>query len=179
MYEIEEEQYPEVKAYLTAYNESYINFNNESLGDYYYRAERHEIAMNKAWEELQKSENPLIKWIADNCAQGYRDYGLTVLQALRPDTTIDQLNTLARLHNWCYEWGHFRDRAIAAGVFSAQKFTVQMKVNGGGWGAFWEHSMPDGKPLTYGMIAALFNRGASFIQIDAGTDSLKYQTVDA
>jgi hypothetical protein len=66
-----------------------------------------------AWEALKASSDPLVKWIAENCAS-YKAEAHSVLSAL--PATVDELDDLAARKDWCGVWDTFRQRAIDAGV---------------------------------------------------------------
>ncbi|MFD4635421.1 hypothetical protein ACFVYR_37705 [Streptomyces sp. NPDC058284] len=70
-------------------------------------------AREAAWEALKASGDPLVQWIAENCAD-YRDEAQHIL-ALLP-ATADEMDDLANTRDWCGVWGEFRLRAIDAGV---------------------------------------------------------------
>ncbi|MCX4862446.1 hypothetical protein [Streptomyces canus] len=66
-----------------------------------------------AWEALKASSDPLVKWIAENCAS-YKAEAHSVLSAL--PATVSELDDLADRKDWCGVWDTFRQRAIDAGV---------------------------------------------------------------
>ncbi|MFF0706272.1 hypothetical protein ACFYVC_38845 [Streptomyces tendae] len=66
-----------------------------------------------AWEALKTSEVPLIRWIAENCAE-YPMEARQVLTAL--PATLDELDAVAEVGGFCGVWDAFRRRAIDAGV---------------------------------------------------------------
>ncbi|MGP4014108.1 hypothetical protein [Streptomyces sp. 4N124] len=66
-----------------------------------------------AWGALKASADPLVKWIAENCAD-YREQAQCVLAAL--PATVDELDDLADTNDWCNVWNDFRQQAIDAGV---------------------------------------------------------------
>ncbi|MET7693829.1 hypothetical protein ABZT06_38680 [Streptomyces sp. NPDC005483] len=66
-----------------------------------------------AWEALTASSDPLVKWIAENCAQ-YKGEAQTVLAAL--PATVEELDELADRNDWCGVWTTFRQQAFEAGV---------------------------------------------------------------
>ncbi|MDQ1051757.1 hypothetical protein [Streptomyces sp. V4I2] len=70
-------------------------------------------AQKTAWEALKASGDPLVKWIAENCAE-YRAEAQHILPIL--PATADELDDLADTQNWCSVWGDFRQRAADAGV---------------------------------------------------------------
>ncbi|MDQ1041795.1 hypothetical protein [Streptomyces sp. V4I2] len=70
-------------------------------------------AQKAAWEALKTSDDPLVKWIAENCGE-YRTEAQYILAIL--PATADELDDLADTRDWCGVWGDFRQRAIDAGV---------------------------------------------------------------
>lgn len=70
-------------------------------------------ARTTAWDALKASSDPMVKWIAENCAQ-YKGEAQHVLSAL--PATVDELDELADRQGWCGVWGEFRQQAIDAGV---------------------------------------------------------------
>ncbi|MFD5445929.1 hypothetical protein [Streptomyces tendae] len=66
-----------------------------------------------AWEALKTSGDPLVRWIAENCAE-YPAEARQVLTAL--PATLDELDELAERGGYCGVWNVFRQRALAAGV---------------------------------------------------------------
>ncbi|MFE7077127.1 hypothetical protein ACFU96_44285 [Streptomyces sp. NPDC057620] len=70
-------------------------------------------AQEAAWQVLATSGDPLVKWVAENCA-GYREQAECVLCAL--PATIAQLDALAEENGWCRVWDEFKQRAADAGV---------------------------------------------------------------
>ncbi|MFJ8142623.1 hypothetical protein [Streptomyces sp. NPDC096013] len=75
-------------------------------------------AYNAAWEALRNSGDPLVKWIADNCAN-YSADARVILTAL--PATLGQLDALAEDEGWCPVWDSFRQQAIDAGVAPSAK----------------------------------------------------------
>ncbi|MEV0254796.1 hypothetical protein AB0H82_11110 [Streptomyces sp. NPDC050732] len=71
------------------------------------------VTWEAAWEALKASSDPLVKWIAENCAE-YRGEARHVLAAL--PATVDELDDLADTQGWCGVWGELLQRAIDAGV---------------------------------------------------------------
>ncbi|MFE1840756.1 hypothetical protein [Streptomyces sviceus] len=71
-------------------------------------------AQNDAWGALKTSGDPLVRWIAENCAE-YRDQAQQVLTAL--PATLGELDALAEKGGWCGVWDAFRQQAIDAGAF--------------------------------------------------------------
>lgn len=70
-------------------------------------------ARNDTWEQLSRSEDPLVRWIAVN-GREHEAYAEIVLKAL--PATLDQLEGLADEHGWCGEWYELRDKAVEDGV---------------------------------------------------------------
>ncbi|MFF7452223.1 MULTISPECIES: hypothetical protein [unclassified Streptomyces] len=70
-------------------------------------------AQEAAWGALKASSDPLVKWIAENCA-GYRGEAQRILSLL--PATVDELDDLAETNGWCSVWANFRQQAIDAGV---------------------------------------------------------------
>jgi hypothetical protein len=70
-------------------------------------------AQRAAWEALKGSGDPLVKWIAENCAE-YRADARVILTAL--PATLGELDALAEAEGWCPVWDGFRQRALDAGV---------------------------------------------------------------
>jgi hypothetical protein len=66
-----------------------------------------------AWDVLKASGDPLVRWIAENCAD-YRGQAQRILTAL--PATLDELDELADSEGWCDVWDSLRRQAIAAGV---------------------------------------------------------------
>jgi hypothetical protein len=75
-------------------------------------------AREAAWAALKESSDPLVKWIAENCAD-YRDQAETILRAL--PATAEELDAIAEEHDWCGVWNGFRDQAADAGVLPGVK----------------------------------------------------------
>lgn len=70
--------------------------------------------LDTAWGALKTSENPTVKWIADNC-RDWMDEALLALQIL--PATLTEIKQVAADHDWCEEiWGPFRDKAISEGI---------------------------------------------------------------
>ncbi|MFD9441930.1 hypothetical protein ACFWBR_27780 [Streptomyces sp. NPDC060006] len=72
-----------------------------------------ENVQEAAWGALKASGDPLVRWIAENCAE-YRGEAQCILAAL--PATVDELDDLADTKDWCGVWGNFRQQAIDAGV---------------------------------------------------------------
>ncbi|MFC8436498.1 hypothetical protein [Streptomyces sp. NPDC057253] len=87
-----------------------ISAHNKVTGEAY-RARVH--AQDDAWSALKTSSDPLVRWIAENCAE-YRDHARQVLSAL--PATLGELDALAEQGGWCGVWDAFRQRAIDAGA---------------------------------------------------------------
>lgn len=77
----------------------------------------YECAFTAAWNALVASDDPIVRFIASEC-RDYTDEAITVLEAL--PATLEQLNALAREHDWCDRWDHFLDRARETGVFGEE-----------------------------------------------------------
>lgn len=73
----------------------------------------HRAAYSTAWDALEQSSDPLVKWIAENC-RSYDREALMILKAL--PATADELEEIADREEWCGAWNSFRDQAIEAGV---------------------------------------------------------------
>lgn len=73
----------------------------------------HREAQTAAWRALTASGDPLVKWIAENCAE-YTEQAEAVLTAL--PATVEELDDLAEREDWCPVWDRFRQGAIEAGV---------------------------------------------------------------
>ncbi|MBQ0850187.1 hypothetical protein J8N05_18480 [Streptomyces sp. BH-SS-21] len=72
-----------------------------------------EEARTAAWEALTTSDDPLVKWIAKNCAN-YRSEAQHVLTAL--PATVEELDAVAASNDWCPVWAEFRQQAMDAEV---------------------------------------------------------------
>ncbi|MEV5762744.1 hypothetical protein AB0L61_39000 [Streptomyces tendae] len=66
-----------------------------------------------AWNALKTSGDPLVRWIAENCAE-YPMEARQVLTAL--PAALNDLDAVAEVGGWCSVWNAFRQRAIDAGV---------------------------------------------------------------
>jgi hypothetical protein len=180
---------PEARAYLEELAEVDVTYTREiqaarGLG---WREESREASQaardhrvlgeQQAWAKLGASAHPLVAWIGQN-AGDYQTYARTVLRYVTPDVTVQTLDAVAEANDWCYVWGQFRSRAITAGALPARDWQVQMRVNGGPWQSrFWEHH-GSGGAITKDMINALIERGVSFIELETGSDNVKYQVAE-
>lgn len=66
-----------------------------------------------AWDALEASSDPLVRWIGKNCV-GYAAAAQTVLEAL--PASMAELDAIAEQRGWCEEYAEFRERAAHAGV---------------------------------------------------------------
>jgi hypothetical protein len=178
---------PEVQEYFDTIDrlETELRDATEKVGDDLYYSDRTEYykqvdaarnanlsGQQAAWDKLKESNDPLVKWIAEN-AEEYHAQARVVLRAL--PATLHELDAIARDHDWCYVWGQFRDRAIADGAVD-YTWEIQIKVNGGPWQEFWPHSLPSGRRyVNKDSLLEFFKHGASMIQITAGSDHIIYQ----
>ncbi|MCQ8836093.1 hypothetical protein [Streptomyces malaysiensis] len=71
-----------------------------------------------AWSALKASGDPLVRWIAENCAD-YPVEARCVLSAL--PATVAELDDLAGKMDWCHVWNDFRQQALDAGVMPGIK----------------------------------------------------------
>ncbi|MDG4857097.1 hypothetical protein P8605_02805 [Streptomyces sp. T-3] len=73
----------------------------------------HTKAHAVAWGTLTASSDPLVKWIAENCAD-HCEEARCVLGIL--PATVDEIDDLAEREGWCRVWEDYRQRALDAGV---------------------------------------------------------------
>lgn len=76
-----------------------------------------EAAYAAAWEALKDSQEPLVRWIAENCWD-YASEALTALKAL--PAPMSELDALASRNGWCGTWESFKTQARQAGVLPAE-----------------------------------------------------------
>ncbi|MEV2236044.1 hypothetical protein AB0H69_46880 [Streptomyces phaeochromogenes] len=105
-------KYPERYGYGEEGRRQANSYSEEVNRAYTTRADVQEAA----WSSLKTSSDPLVKWIAENCAD-YRQEAQCVLVAL--PATVGELDDLADQNDWCGVWGKFRQLAIDAGVVAA------------------------------------------------------------
>lgn len=70
-------------------------------------------AHESAWALLRESKRPLVRWIAENCEE-YASEAELVLEML--PASLERLDALAAVQDWCPVWGRFRRAALEAGV---------------------------------------------------------------
>ena len=75
-------------------------------------------AMKLAWDDLERSEDPLIKFIAAEC-RGYFEESIIVLKSL--PATYDELLALGDKEDWCSTFSSFVRKAVREGVIEAPK----------------------------------------------------------
>lgn len=111
--------YPEVEQYLAAVEaaeEAYRNSPvNGDCGKGTCRICNRMTSKGSAWASLGESENPLVRWIAENCGAHVSE-ATEVLRAL--PAPMSELDALARERRWCDEWDRFKRMAEEAGVLS-------------------------------------------------------------
>ena len=70
--------------------------------------------VTEAWYKIAEVDDPLISWIVANC-RDYKDEAIKVLKIL--PATSEQLQELAKQHNFCTSWDNLVKHAQAAGVY--------------------------------------------------------------
>jgi hypothetical protein len=110
--------YPEVEAFFASFGQAHKRFyvalatetghTEPSLAWDQLSADR-----AAAWDALQASADPLIRWIAEN-ARAFPDEARVVLGAL--PASAAELDRIAEWHGWCESWTGLREAAEAAGV---------------------------------------------------------------
>lgn len=187
-----EELVPEAAAYITAWDKAQTVYQDEygqalklptaTVEEDRARYAAMDAAREKCvetcralWETLSTAEHPLIRWIYAN-ARDNRAEATVIIRHLGPDTTITDLDEVARENDWCYVWNRYRVAAIQAGVINAPDHQIKQRVNGGPWGEFWVHEYR-GQEITKNMINALFETGVSVIELNVGRDHVVYERV--
>lgn len=180
---------PEVEKYLTTVEkveetfrndraEIRRNRNNMSADKYYASLDAVQNtwrkATNDAWDELKKSDNKLVAWIANNSgiSDGYRGHASLILREL--PASLDTLDNVARKNNWCPVWNDFRAEALADGAIEID-YDLQVSLNGGPWQNFFDIRLPGNEYFVKKDANDLFSMGISFLQFDTGTTNVKIQ----
>lgn len=70
--------------------------------------------ISAAWSELKKSENPQVKYVAENFSSYHREHAEEVFKIL--PATVTELDQLAVDKGWCDDWDRFLARAQRDGV---------------------------------------------------------------
>lgn len=80
-----------------------------------------QLAQKTAWDALKASQDPLVRWIAENCGE-FAGSAVLILEAL--PAPMEALDAIADMEEWCGEWNDFRQQAADAGVLPSAKTEV-------------------------------------------------------
>jgi sulfur relay (sulfurtransferase) DsrC/TusE family protein len=178
-FEMDPESLPDVQEYFGTLNaaeekrtkdyaEYQRNCSDSTASSRYFELnEEHYRVVREAWDKLKTSSNPLIQWIANNCGK-YKQEAHEALMALRPNTTLADLDEIAHEHSWCDVWDGFRERIIAERLLGP---SIRMRTGNGYWQDFSAYELPSGAKLTPDMIGQFLDHGVKSLTLntDAGT----------
>lgn len=98
------------KAAIEAYDKTYAEFDRLRRA----QAAAIEASYTERAEALKNSEDPMVKWIAENTLRSNRAYAEEILKRL-PDT-LENLDAYAQGAGWCSDWSRMVQRAVNDGV---------------------------------------------------------------
>lgn len=85
----------------------------ECLSRREYANQDRQVAINTAWNELTKSSDPLVKFIAEEC-KNYQHYAIQILRML--PASAAEIERYAENESWCDIYTRFLGQARKAGV---------------------------------------------------------------